>query len=718
MGPVEDLEFTHNTVLDQRGTNPKFVNYNFGRSSGVVIRYNIFPHNEDGNRGGLTEARAMDWAVPAIKGSASDAFQQYFVQAPGPDPTSVFSDNVVIPGVRGTFHDENFDDPSAKANFTKADCEEFYKGFSNITCAGGKTANQRFQSIFGSLDSFQPAAALPGNPGVDGQRLNQALGMTVKEALRASETLASDATDTPRFVEAGAETAVAALAGLQVARPDPTAAYTCNGTACLAADQTQIETLLSRSACGESILLAAGETLAVSQPIRLGGVDCPADNPLVITTTAEVELPSAGGRITPSHRAMLARLEATGFSRTVFVSEPGSPARGVVLRGLELSDGDARQAGPLLRLEGAADVAIDQCYLHARASPTGPAARLAGERIEVTNSYLEGYCPLPSGPEAATVVAGGAGPVAFRNNYITAAATALSGGAGTAIEFRHNTVERPASLNPCRPEWDGIYRSLGALVAMAAGSRGIFEFNLFDDSWAGNREYPAAVSVEAPGSVVFRANTFRGVARGFRIAPAGRGAAPGTAAAGSSFIVSEGNVLDRPALTTGDGVCGAQIETALFEPGHGPAALLPADVSWECGKESGLTASSLALSVGTAQVLTQARSGCAEVPSPDQILSLAIRTGGEKAVFHYEVSESSLPVPCVVELWPAGDTTRGIALGDNPTGRQRFAVALVEPGRSYAYRLMCGGDMRRGTFRAGGAELTAETETAGGNALR
>jgi hypothetical protein len=62
----------------------------------------------------------------------------------------------------------------------------------------------------------------------------------------------------------------------------------------------------------------------------------------------------------------------------------------------------------------------------------------------------------------------------------------------------------------------------------------------------------------------------------------------------------------------------------------------------------------------------------------------------------------------VVELWPAGrDGVDGIAAADNLAGRLRSVAVAVEPGKSYDYRLMCGGAMHRGSFRAGDTQLTA-----------
>jgi hypothetical protein len=712
LGAVEDLEFTHNTVLDQRGTNPKFVNYNSARSAGVVIRYNIFPHSLDQSKGGLTEAWALDWAVPPIKGSASDAFREYFVQAPGPDPNSAFSDNVVIPGVRGTSSAENFDNSSPKVNFTKGDCEEFYKGFSNITCVGnGKTAHQRFESIFGSLDSVQPSVALPGNPGIDEKVLEAALGMTAQEALRASQGIeASRASTAALRAEAAPSPRESSGA---IAQANQTAAG-CEGLRCTATDENQLQALLANSTCGDHIALPAGETLRLSRPIALGQVDCPAGNPLVITTTAEAQLPAAGGRVTPSYTALLAGLEATGFPGAIFVSEAGSAARGVVLRGLELIGGAAPRAAPLLRLEAAQDVVIEQCYLHSLgAIRSGPIALLAGERITVTGSFLEGDCVLSSGEETSTVVAGGSGPVSFRNNYIEAAGTALTGTAGAVIEFRHNTVQRPPSRNPCRIEWDGLYRLPAALVEMAAGARGVFEFNLFEDSWAGNLDYPAAVSLAASSSTVFRSNTFRGVTQAFQLAAANQSSSVAAEAASAPAALIEGNLLDSPTASSRDGFCGAPVEVALFRQQTLPETLRRPGLSLGCNS---MGASVLPDPVVAGGPLGAGpASSCDDLQPPARILNMSVRADGNRAVFQYEVSASSLSEPCVVELWPAGrEGVDGIAAADNLAGRLRAASVAIEPGSSYDYRLMCGGDMRRGSFRSGDAGLAA-ANTVGGD---
>ena len=55
-GSIEDLQITHNTALDIRGTQSQFFSYAFGRGEGVVVKNNLFTHNNDNGAGALTLA--------------------------------------------------------------------------------------------------------------------------------------------------------------------------------------------------------------------------------------------------------------------------------------------------------------------------------------------------------------------------------------------------------------------------------------------------------------------------------------------------------------------------------------------------------------------------------------------------------------------------------------------------------------------------------------
>ncbi len=191
--PMEDITVTHNTVYDNRGKAPAILFYDVGRAEGLTIKNNIFTHNFDYGYGGIP--KAVITVVPNATGTPRQVFDQLFTWCPAADPTSTFSYNAILPGVKNSSSDANYDDSSPAMTVTTKECRDFYADFPNVTCVGagtaGETANRRF-ALAGFTDpqaknfrliesspfkSGGPLAASDGRDlGVDVDALEAALG--------------------------------------------------------------------------------------------------------------------------------------------------------------------------------------------------------------------------------------------------------------------------------------------------------------------------------------------------------------------------------------------------------------------------------------------------------------------------------------------------------------------------------------------------------------
>ena len=60
----------------------------------MVLRHNLFSHNNDNGAGGLTPSYSFYGMVPPISGTIKQGWDQYFPFG------SEFRDNAVIPGVK------------------------------------------------------------------------------------------------------------------------------------------------------------------------------------------------------------------------------------------------------------------------------------------------------------------------------------------------------------------------------------------------------------------------------------------------------------------------------------------------------------------------------------------------------------------------------------------------------------------------------------------
>lgn len=175
---MEDLVITNNTAAEIRGRQSQFFNYSTGRSEGVVVRNNVFTHNEDNSAGGIQRANQLSsiGMRPAITGTPAEAWSQYFRSG------SDFSGNVIVPGVRNTTTLLNLDIPSATVSVTKRQCETFYAGFRDIICTGtgndAETAAQRLELTFiNPRNKDFHVREFPGK-GADLEQIAKAIGST------------------------------------------------------------------------------------------------------------------------------------------------------------------------------------------------------------------------------------------------------------------------------------------------------------------------------------------------------------------------------------------------------------------------------------------------------------------------------------------------------------------------------------------------------------
>jgi hypothetical protein len=189
---AEDVTITNNTAAEIRGTQPQFFTYSYGRSEGVVVRNNVFTHNQDNGAGAIQPANVLNLPgmQPSISGTPAQAWAQYFRSG------SDFSGNVVVPGVRNTSTLVNLDLAAASISVTKRDCETYYAGFRDIICAGtgsdSETAAQRLDSIFlNSRNKDFHIREFPGK-GADLEAIAKATGSTrdsIAEAIGSNDAL-------------------------------------------------------------------------------------------------------------------------------------------------------------------------------------------------------------------------------------------------------------------------------------------------------------------------------------------------------------------------------------------------------------------------------------------------------------------------------------------------------------------------------------------------
>ena len=177
-GAMEDLRITHNTVFDNRGSGPWTFRYQAGRGAGVVVTDNIFTHNADNGYGGLASPKQVGDIHPPLSQVIAESFAGYFTRVNG-ESDSTFARNLILPGVANSSDPAHYNDASPRMNFSKSDCEAYYKGFPEIVCAGSggkETARQRFESVFPEEGDFRYRDGALGAVGADIDALEAAQG--------------------------------------------------------------------------------------------------------------------------------------------------------------------------------------------------------------------------------------------------------------------------------------------------------------------------------------------------------------------------------------------------------------------------------------------------------------------------------------------------------------------------------------------------------------
>jgi hypothetical protein len=234
---------------------------------------------------------------------------------------------------------------------------------------------------------------------------------------------------------------------------------------------------LHRAACGDTIVLQAGATYGTSVDfVSSGGPqggpftlpnkgDC-AGQYITIQTSALASLP-AGGRVTPAHASLLARVVTNSGSAAI---QPAIRAGWYRLIGLEITNSanvpnnngfvpnlvGAPNGGYFEYGEWAHDIIFDRVWVHPYEEVANPSTflrsaamgmRLDGARITVMNSTINGFVGFqsnsPTTPAQTTGIGivAGPGPMAITNNYIEAwYANIFTGGGGGMTANKHTVT--------------------------------------------------------------------------------------------------------------------------------------------------------------------------------------------------------------------------------------------------------------------------------------
>lgn len=163
VGPTEDLTITHNTAFDTRGVHTTFLTLAYtGGYEGLVVRNNIYTHNHDNGHGAISVAGDFSDRTPSPTGTPNAVFNAI---APA---GSVFSNNVVIPGVKNSSSDANYLSTSTSTTYDQPTCAGFYSGFTSVTCtgnvSGGDTAAARAAEVMFTNSTARDFKLLPASP--------------------------------------------------------------------------------------------------------------------------------------------------------------------------------------------------------------------------------------------------------------------------------------------------------------------------------------------------------------------------------------------------------------------------------------------------------------------------------------------------------------------------------------------------------------------------
>jgi hypothetical protein len=256
---------------------------------------------------------------------------------------------------------------------------------------------------------------------------------------------------------------------------------------------------------------------------------------VVLTTDpASPDLPKAGGRVTPAHAALLAKIQSPNGGPALRTAPRAHHWRVQLLEfnGADSSDiillGDGGPAQRSLS-DVPTDLVIDRCYIHGEESG-GPKRGVAlnSGRTAITGSTISGIARRGQDTQA---IAGwnGPGPYLIENNRLEAAAeNFLLGGASiyipdlipSDITFRRNYVTKPIG-------WREQKVNVKNLFELKNARRVLVEFNVFENNWVAAQSGYAIVLTprgdggRAPWSTVedvtFRYNVVRHSSGAFNV---------------------------------------------------------------------------------------------------------------------------------------------------------------------------------------------------------
>jgi hypothetical protein len=288
--------------------------------------------------------------------------------------------------------------------------------------------------------------------------------------------------------------ATIALAILLAAQtPDAGARAQSSGRTLIVAAGGDLQAALDQARPGDTIRLEPGAVYR--GPFVLPFKD--GDDWIVVQSGAS-DLPAAGTRVTPAHRARLAVLEAA--SGTVVETAPGAhryrlvgleirPAAGAsVLTTVTLGDGRERLEAALPH-----DIRIERCYIHGEPElGTRRGVALNGRALAVVDSTIADFKD-PAADSQAIAGWNGPGPFAIENNFLEGAGENLMfGGADPSIanlvpadiRIVGNHFSKPVAWRdppaPGRPRW-----AVKNILELKNARRVHIEGNVLEHNWAG-----------------------------------------------------------------------------------------------------------------------------------------------------------------------------------------------------------------------------------------
>ena len=168
---LEGLTVTHNTMLNNRGVIPVIFAWNGGPGASIRLTNNILTATGQGGLANLLWGSDTSGQLPAPVTSQTTPIPIWHgiaMASPNPDPASLFTNNVIVPGVTDTSVDANYSNPAY--SYTPAACTAYWSKLPGNVCAGNSgttTANQ----VLAKVGLWGPIINTTGYPTVANWRL-------------------------------------------------------------------------------------------------------------------------------------------------------------------------------------------------------------------------------------------------------------------------------------------------------------------------------------------------------------------------------------------------------------------------------------------------------------------------------------------------------------------------------------------------------------------